>query len=128
MVDDDVLRRKHGGSEWFSPTLVVPKKDKRIRILSDFREVNQMIRQKPYPMPRIHKIMQKRRGYTHFTKMGLSMQLYCFELEEENKKYTIIITPDLQLYEYNRLPMGMKRSPDEGQAIMEEILQGLDVT
>ena len=38
MVDDGVLRRKHGGSEWSSPTFVVPKKDRRIRIVSDFRE------------------------------------------------------------------------------------------
>ena len=76
-------------------------------------------------MPRAHKIKQKRSGYTHFTKMDLSMQFYCFELEEESKKLTTIITSDGQLYEYNRLPMGMKISPDEAHAIMEEILQGL---
>ena len=40
MIGDGVLGRKHGGSEWSSPTFVVPKKDKRIRIVSDFREVN----------------------------------------------------------------------------------------
>ena len=79
-------------------------------------------------MPRIHEIMQKRSGYTHFTKMDLSMQFYCFELEEESKKYTTIITSDGQLYEYNRLPMGMKISSDEAQAIIKEILEGLDVT
>ena len=79
-------------------------------------------------MPRIHEIMQKRSGYTHFTKMDLSMQFYCFELDEESKKYTTIITPDGQLYEYNRLPMGMKISPDEAQSIMEKILEGLNVT
>ena len=56
------------------------------------------------------------------------MQFYCFELEEESKKYTTIITPDGQLYKYNILPMGMKINPDEAQAIMGEILQGLDVT
>ena len=67
MINDGVLRRKHGGSEWSSPAFVVPKKDKRIRIVSDFREVNKLIKRKPYPMPRIHKIVQKRSGYTHFT-------------------------------------------------------------
>ena len=30
MVNDGVLRRKHGGSEWASPTFVVPTKDNRI--------------------------------------------------------------------------------------------------
>ena len=47
MVNDGVLRRKHGGPEWSSPTFVVPKKDKRIRIISDFREVNMLIKRKP---------------------------------------------------------------------------------
>ena len=80
-MNDGVLRRKHGGSEWASPSFVVPKKDKRIRIVSDFRDVNLLIKRRPYPMPRIHEIMQKRSGYTHFTKMDLSMQFYCFELD-----------------------------------------------
>ena len=127
MFNDGVLRRKHGGSKWASPTFVVPKKDKRIRIISDFREVNVLIKRKLYPMPRIHEIIQKRSGYTHFTKTDLRMQYYCFELEEESKKYTTIITPHGQLYKHNRLPMGIKISPNEAQNIMEVIIQGLDV-
>lgn len=106
----------------------VPKKDKRIRIVSDSRDVNMLIMRRPYSMSRIHEIMQKRSGYTHFTKMDLSMQFYCFEPDEESKKYTTIMTRDGQLYEYNQLPMGMKISPDEAQSIMEKILEGLDVT
>ena len=47
-------RRKHGGLEWTSPTFVVPEKDSRIRIVSDFREVNMLIKRKPYTMPRTH--------------------------------------------------------------------------
>ena len=38
----------------------VPKKDNRIRIVSDFREVNMLIKRKSYPMPRIHEILEKR--------------------------------------------------------------------
>ena len=61
--------------------------------------------------------------------MVLSTQFYCFELDEKSNKYTTIITPDVQLSKYNRLvPMGTKISPDEAQVIMEEIIQGLDVT
>ena len=71
--------------------------------------------------------MQKRSRYTYFTKMDLNMQFYCFELDKESKKCTTIITPDGQLYEYNRLPMGFNIRPEEAQAIMEEILQGLDI-
>ena len=82
MVDDGTLRWKHERSERASLTLVIPKKDKRIRIVSDFREVNMLIKRKPYLMlRRIHEIMQKRSKYKHVTKMDLSMQLYCFEFD-----------------------------------------------
>ena len=77
-----------------------------------------LIKRKPYPMPRIHKIMQKRSRYTHFTKMDLSMQFYYFELDEESTKYTTIIPPDGQLYECNRLLMEIKISPDEAQTVI----------
>lgn len=40
----------------------------------------------------------------------------------------MIITPDGLLYKYNRRLKGMKISPDEAYAIMEEIIQGLYVT
>ena len=128
MVNNGVLRRKYGGSKQVSPIFVIPKKDNRIRTVSDFREVNMLIKRKPYPMLRIHEIMQKRSSYTHFTKMDLSMKFYCFELDEESKKCTTIITPDDQDFEYNRLLMGIKISPNEAQAITEEIIQGSDVT
>ena len=105
MFSDGILKRKYRGSELASPPFVVHKKGSRIRIVSDFSKVMLVIKRKSYPMPRVHEIMQKRSGYKHFTKMDLNMQFYCFELDEVSKKYTIIITPDGQLYEYNRLPM-----------------------
>ena len=83
----------------------------RIRIVTDFREVNILIKRIPYPMPRMHKIMQKRSGYTYFTKMDLSMRFYCFELDEESKKHTTIINPNDNLYEYNRVTNGNQNQP-----------------
>ena len=44
-----------------------------IRIVSDFREVSMLIKRKPYPMPRIHEIMQKRSCFTHFTDIDFGM-------------------------------------------------------
>ena len=74
-------------------------------------------------------MMQKRSGDTHFVmKMDLSVHFYCFWLDKESKKYVTVITWDDLLYQYNRLFLGIKISPDEAQAIMEEVLQKLDVT
>ena len=38
-------------SEWSSPSFPIPKKDKTIRFVTDFRYVNTCIIRKPYPLP-----------------------------------------------------------------------------
>ena len=51
-------------SEWASPSFIVPKKDKTVRFLSDFREVNKWIVRKPYLIPKISTVLQEMEGFT----------------------------------------------------------------
>ena len=43
-----------GASEWAAPTMAIPKKDGRIRMVCDFRELNKVIKRKVYPLPNIN--------------------------------------------------------------------------
>ena len=70
--------------------------------------------------------MLKQRGYTHFTKIDLSMMFYCFELDEESKELCTIITP-FRKFQYQRLPMGIKVSPDFTQSMIKKILDNMDI-
>ena len=46
-------------SEWAAPTFIIPKKDKTVRFISDFRELNKQISRKPYPIPHTQDLLLK---------------------------------------------------------------------
>ena len=46
-----------GPSEWLAPTFLIPKKDGRVRWITDFRQLNERIKRQVYNLPRIQDML-----------------------------------------------------------------------
>ena len=112
-------------SEWIAGTFIVPKKDGRVRWITDFRGLNKSLKRKVYPLRKISEIFQRRSGYQYFTKLDISMQYYTFVLDEPSRNLCTFATP-FGLYRYCRLPMGVSESPDIATEMMHSILDDID--
>ena len=85
-----------------------------------------MLKWKPYELPRIQDIMNKRKNYTYCTKINLLMFFHCLVLDEPSRELCTINTP-FGLYWFNWLPQGAKVLPDLAQAVIIEIVHDINV-
>jgi hypothetical protein len=122
----NVLKRINR-SEWGSPTFIIPKKDGTVRFISDFRELNKLIKRKPFPLPKIQDLLLKLEGFQYATSLDLNMGYYHIELSPDSKKLCTIVLP-WGKYEYQRLPMGLCNSPDIFQEKMNILMGDLEFT
>jgi hypothetical protein len=92
-----------------------------VRILTDFRRLNAQIKRKPFPLLMIIDILRKLSGFKYATALDLIMGYYHIPLDLEAQKSCTTILP-WGKYQYKRLPMGVKTSPDIFQRIVYELL------
>jgi hypothetical protein len=112
-------------SEWGTPTFIIPKKDNKVRFISDFRRLNQKIKRKPYPLPRISDTLQQLEGFQYATSLDMNMGYYHIILSEEASDMCTIVT-EFGKYKYKRLPMGVSCSPDIFQAKIYDLLGDIE--
>jgi hypothetical protein len=120
LTDIDVFNIS-SDSELEEPTFIQSKKTGDVRILTDFRRLNAQIKRKPFPLPKISDLLRKLSGFKYAIEIDLSMGYYHIPLDLEAHKLCTTILP-WSKYQYKRLPMGVKTSPDIFQRILYELI------
>ena len=117
--------RKVNRSTWAAPTFIIPKKDGTVRVIADFRKLNELILRTPFPIPKIQDLLLKIEGFMYATSLDLNMGYYHILLSPFSSTLCTVVLP-WGKYEYLRLPMGLCNSPDIFQEKMSELMTGLE--
>ena len=114
-----------GVSKWASPIVVAPKANGSIRVCGDYkRTVNLQVDDQIYPLPTAQDIFSTLAGGKIFSTIDLSNAYQQVKLTQAARELLTINTHK-GLYQYTRLPYGVKVAPAIFQSIMDQILSGL---
>ena len=117
-----IIRRSE--SPWASPLHVVPKANGKLRPCGDYRRLNEMTKDDKYPLPHIHDFNARLLGAKVFSKVDLIRGYHQIPVAAEDIEKTAICTP-FGLWEYVRMPFGLKNAAQRFQRLMDRILDGL---
>ncbi len=112
-------------SEWSSPMVIVPKKDRSLRVCINFRKLNAQSKFDAYPMPRVDDLLEKIGRAQYITTLDLCKGYWQVPLNPESRPYTAFRTP-LGLFQFTVLPFGLHGAPATFQRLMDQVLQGCE--
>ena len=111
-------------SPYFSPVVLVPKKDGSVRFCIDFRKLNKVTEFDAEPMLNMEEVINRLSGHKYFTKIDLSKGYWQVELTEESKPLTAFETPR-GLFQFKTMPFGLVNSGASFYRLIRIVLQGL---
>ena len=107
-----------------APILFAKKKDGKLRLVVDFRGINNITRKDRYPLPRIESLLDRLCRAKFFTKLDLRHGFHNVRIAEGHEWKTAFRTR-YGSFEYLVLPMGLTNSPATFQHFMNDIFHDM---
>ena len=118
-----IVRRS--SSQWASPLHMVKKPNGEWRPCGDYRRVNTITTPDRYPIPNIQDFAQNLNDCKIFSKVDLIRGYLQVPVIEDDIAKTAVTTP-FGLFEFTRMPFGLRNAAQTFQRLMDEIFNNLD--
>lgn len=124
MLKNGIIRPS--SSPYSSPIWVVPKKNdasgkRKIRVVIDYRKLNESTIDDKYPMPQMEDILDSLGKSTYFSTIDLKSGFHQIPMDPAHMEKTAFST-DKGHFEFTRMPFGLKNAPATFQRAMNNIL------
>ena len=125
LVVQNVITPVTRPTAWINSIVAAPKKNGKLRVCLDPKDLNRAILRENYQMPTIEDIATRLHGAKVFTVLDVRNGFWHVSLDEESSFLTTFQTP-FGRYRWKRMPFGISSAPEVFQRKMHELIEGLN--
>ena len=125
MVGDGIIAPVTEPTRWVSSMIAVRKKNNKLRICLDPRDLNKAIQRSHYPLPTLEDVATRLNKAKVFSVLDAKSGFWQVKLDEDSSYLTTFNTP-FGRYRWLRMPFGINSAPEEWQRRAHELAEGLD--
>jgi len=104
-------------SKWVSPIVIVPKKNRKLRICQDYRKLNSMTKKDHFPLPFTDTLLNGVAGHECYSFMDGFSGYNQIQIAQIYRLLTAFTT-DWGIYAYTKMPFGLCNAPATFQRLM----------
>ncbi|UYV66468.1 K02A2.6-like [Cordylochernes scorpioides] len=119
-----IIERVQKSSSWIS-NLVLVKKQNKLRVCLDPRDLNKVIKRPHFQIPTIDEILPSLNNAKIFTVIDAKDGFWQVKLDSQSSDLTTFWTP-FGRYKWLRMPFGISAAPEEFQRRLHEVIEGLE--